>query len=193
MTALEKSVENRVRRAVQRQGGKLRKSKARDPRSLTYGRYWVTLQGMEQGGERGWTLEHVERHLGYGRDEWTIYDVGDLATRWNCTMQQVVRVVSDGGMTGLQRQNMVEADLPDYGTLLEDFTSNVGHLTAEYTSPDGSRLYFAEGSVFFFESEHPEIRDGRIDELAARLELAQAEDLEQARRAFEQRNGKLAQ
>ena len=42
MTTSEKVRENRTRRAVERQGYRLSRSRRRDPRAVDYGRYYVT-------------------------------------------------------------------------------------------------------------------------------------------------------
>lgn len=68
MTA-EKVQENRLRRAAERQGLRLRKSRRRDPRALDFGTYMlvdyatnsVTAAGHESG--YGLTLDDVEREL----------------------------------------------------------------------------------------------------------------------------------
>jgi len=67
----DKVRENRLRRMADRQGFRLQKSGARDPRALTFGGYQlVDLQGNEvHGGEgnvgRGFaaSLEEIERFL----------------------------------------------------------------------------------------------------------------------------------
>ena len=69
MTA-EKVKENRLRRAAERQGLRLMKSRRRDPRALDFGTYMlvdattdaVTASGREGG--YGLTLDDVERQLG---------------------------------------------------------------------------------------------------------------------------------
>jgi hypothetical protein len=53
VTDKEKVRENRLRRALDRQGYRLLKSRARDPRDLTYGGYQIV--GHEDGGTHaGW-------------------------------------------------------------------------------------------------------------------------------------------
>jgi hypothetical protein len=60
-----KTRENRLRRAAERQGLALRKSRTRDPRALTYGRYWLT----DGTGVATWstaagvTLDQIEQEL----------------------------------------------------------------------------------------------------------------------------------
>jgi hypothetical protein len=69
MNVSEKVRENRLRRALDRQGYRLLKSRARDPRSLTYGGYQITdlRQGVVVAGwgnaDRGYAfdLDDVER------------------------------------------------------------------------------------------------------------------------------------
>jgi hypothetical protein len=69
MSANEKTRENRLRRALDRQGYRLLKSRARDPQSLTYGGYQII--DLQHGGvvagsgnvDRGYALDldDVER------------------------------------------------------------------------------------------------------------------------------------
>ena len=56
-----KARENRARRAAARQGIHLRKSKTRDPRALTFGRWY--LVGSDHVDAAGYTLDQVERIL----------------------------------------------------------------------------------------------------------------------------------
>jgi hypothetical protein len=62
-----KVLENRLRRMLDRQGYRLLKSRARDPRAITYGGYMIVdheVGGAAAGGEgRGYTLDlnDVER------------------------------------------------------------------------------------------------------------------------------------
>ena len=64
-----KVTENRLRRAAQRQGLGLAKSRTRDPRALDYGRYQLydlatnSVAAGELGGTLGLGLEDVERAL----------------------------------------------------------------------------------------------------------------------------------
>jgi hypothetical protein len=60
-----KVVENRLRRAVERQGFQLRKSRRRDPSAYDYGLYWITDPDRNWivSGERGMTLAQVETWL----------------------------------------------------------------------------------------------------------------------------------
>lgn len=76
MTTAEKVRENRLRRMAERQGIVLVKSRARDPRSLRFGRYWM-LEGkgaaddeqvLVYGGDGGYTLDEVERVLTWDVD-----------------------------------------------------------------------------------------------------------------------------
>ena len=64
-----KVTRNRLRRAAQRQGLKLTKSRRRDPRALDYARYWLLdlkTESVVVGGERGVAMEAVARFLGEG-------------------------------------------------------------------------------------------------------------------------------
>ncbi len=64
-----KVLENRLRRAAERQGLRLEKSRARDPRALTYGTYWLVNNGtgaVEAGDTThgyGLGLDVVAEHL----------------------------------------------------------------------------------------------------------------------------------
>jgi hypothetical protein len=67
----QKVQENRVRRAAERQGLALRKSRRRDPRALDYGEYWLMslLAGVPERSHDAWTgpfrsLADVEMYLG---------------------------------------------------------------------------------------------------------------------------------
>ncbi|MFR0358624.1 hypothetical protein [Streptomyces sediminimaris] len=69
-----KVLENRLRRAAERQGLQLTKSRARDPRALTYGTYMLTdiatnaiVAGDTQNGY-GLDLDDVEKALTEDRD-----------------------------------------------------------------------------------------------------------------------------
>lgn len=56
--------DNRLRRAAERQGLTVRKTRRRDPRALDYGRYW--LQRGEEvvlGGTEGVSVDDVEAYL----------------------------------------------------------------------------------------------------------------------------------
>ena len=65
----DKVRENRARRAAQRQGLTLLKSRRRDPRALGYGRYQLndadgrTVAGKLDSND-ALTVEQVEQHLG---------------------------------------------------------------------------------------------------------------------------------
>jgi hypothetical protein len=67
--AADKIRENRARRAAERQGLTLVKSRRRDPRALGYGRFMLTdsrtgavvAQGSERG--HGLTLDQIEDYL----------------------------------------------------------------------------------------------------------------------------------
>lgn len=61
MTA-DKVRENRLRRAAERQGLRLVKSRRRDPRALDYGR-WEILNGDGRPVTDGLTLDDVEAYL----------------------------------------------------------------------------------------------------------------------------------
>ena len=53
MTPAEKTHENRLRRALDRQGYRLEKSRARDPRDLTFGGYQI-IDTATGGVTAGW-------------------------------------------------------------------------------------------------------------------------------------------
>ena len=58
--------ENRLRRAAERQGLVLRKSRRRDPRALSYGSYWLIISesgGIAAGDQWGMSLDEVEEWL----------------------------------------------------------------------------------------------------------------------------------
>jgi hypothetical protein len=63
LTNAEKTRENRLRRALDRRGYRLEKSRARDPYSLTYGGYQIVdihIGGLVAGwgnAERGYALD----------------------------------------------------------------------------------------------------------------------------------------
>ena len=62
-----KTAENRARRAAERQGLALRKSRRRDSRAVDFGRYWLIdgrTQALVFGDQFGATLEEVEERLG---------------------------------------------------------------------------------------------------------------------------------
>lgn len=64
MTPAEKVRENRLRRAAERQGLILRKSRRRDPLSLTFGRWWVRdANNVLRSPEGGLTLNELEEYL----------------------------------------------------------------------------------------------------------------------------------
>jgi hypothetical protein len=78
MTENEKVRENRLRRAAERQGLKLEKSRVRDPRALTYGGWRLVAEqgGIVYGdeakasrGSYGLSLDQVEEYLLGDRDE----------------------------------------------------------------------------------------------------------------------------
>ena len=64
MTA-EKVHENRLRRAAERQGLRLVKSRRRDPRALDYGGYWLIDRShlIVCGGDNGASLDEIEEVL----------------------------------------------------------------------------------------------------------------------------------
>lgn len=75
MTAKEyKVMENRLRRAADRQGLRLEKSRARDPRAITYGTYMIldasttALVAGDSTNGYGLTLDEVEEYLTGDRD-----------------------------------------------------------------------------------------------------------------------------
>lgn len=61
----DKIRENRLRRAAQRQGLALRKSRRRDPRATDYGLYWLSDPHTNAlvSNEKGMTLDEVEGYL----------------------------------------------------------------------------------------------------------------------------------
>lgn len=62
--ATERAREKRNRRAAERQGLKLTRSRRRDPRALDYGRYWLTdASGDLVTPEQGVTLDEIEAYL----------------------------------------------------------------------------------------------------------------------------------
>lgn len=73
LTQDEKIREARIRRAAERQGMVLHRSRRRDPRALTFGRYWLVVPdgkvlgspgGIRMVGDPpGLTLDEVEAHL----------------------------------------------------------------------------------------------------------------------------------
>ena len=69
MEETAKVKENRVRRAAQRQGMVLAKSRARDPRALGYGTYQLrgengqVIKGGSLKGGWGLTLDQIEQRL----------------------------------------------------------------------------------------------------------------------------------
>jgi hypothetical protein len=60
MEPSEKVRENRLRRAAQRQGCKLIKSRRRDPHATGYGLYWLQGHGYREDGV---TLDEAENCL----------------------------------------------------------------------------------------------------------------------------------
>jgi hypothetical protein len=70
MDQAEKVRENRLRRAAERQGLKLHKSRTRDPRAISFDRWWIgdaltgnVVAGMGELGRPHWTLDDVEEYL----------------------------------------------------------------------------------------------------------------------------------
>ena len=61
----EKVRENRARRAAERQGFRLIKSRRRDPRAVGYGLWWLQGHGH---CEDGMTLDQIEKCLTEGCD-----------------------------------------------------------------------------------------------------------------------------
>jgi hypothetical protein len=71
LTDADKVRENRLRRAAERQGLRLRKSRARDPRAIGHGTYMlvddrnnVVAYGLQSG--YGLSLDEIEDHLSGG-------------------------------------------------------------------------------------------------------------------------------
>ena len=74
MESSEKVKENRLRRMAERQGLVLRKSRARDPRALTYGVYYVAdvernILDQRIDQSKGLTIDEVEALLNGEYDE----------------------------------------------------------------------------------------------------------------------------
>lgn len=64
MDNAEKTRETRLRRAAQRQGLILTRSRRRDLRALDYGLYWLTdPRGVLMTAEAGTPLDQIERRL----------------------------------------------------------------------------------------------------------------------------------
>jgi hypothetical protein len=66
-----RSLEARCRRAADRQGMRLVRSRRRDPRAVDYGGYWLIDNvhgGANAGGEWGWNLAEIAEYL-WGEDE----------------------------------------------------------------------------------------------------------------------------
>jgi hypothetical protein len=63
-----KALENRLRRASDRQGLRLEKSRARDPRALTYGTYQLVQVTAPGGHWRSRNLTAGDTNTGYGLD-----------------------------------------------------------------------------------------------------------------------------
>ena len=63
MTNAEKVRENRLRRAADRQGLVLTKSKRRDPRALDFGLWWLHRGDQLVTAEAGVSLDEIEAHL----------------------------------------------------------------------------------------------------------------------------------
>jgi hypothetical protein len=72
----EKVRENRIRRAAERQGLRLVKSRRRDPRAIDYGRYWLVLaegvqtadlsddrRNLVAGPRTGYSIDEIEALL----------------------------------------------------------------------------------------------------------------------------------
>lgn len=168
--ASRKSTEDRIRRMARRCGSTLRKSRERDPQAVGYGRYWIVdrFGHTWPNDDGGFELEHCEVWL--EGPESIIYDLADLAVRWDCAPTKVTRIVSDNG-TAWKRRDDGEAE---WGSCIEDFIEKSGKLEAYWTSPDGFRLYFHESEVLDFEQANPEIADGRFDDLIVRLDAQAA-------------------
>ncbi|HZL05055.1 MAG TPA: hypothetical protein VFE45_06515 [Coriobacteriia bacterium] len=72
MTA-EQVRENRARRAAERRGLRLHKSRRRDPNAVGYGRFWLTDQRTNTvvAGDDRWNalgIDEIERHVGIVAD-----------------------------------------------------------------------------------------------------------------------------
>jgi hypothetical protein len=65
MEQAEKVRENRLRRAAERQGLLLKKSRRRDPRAYDYGVYWIVNARLNtlESPESGMSLDDVEAFL----------------------------------------------------------------------------------------------------------------------------------
>ncbi len=70
MDQAEKVRENRLRRAAERQGLALHKSRTRDPRALDYDRWWIVdvptnaiVAGVGPTGRPAMDVDDVERYL----------------------------------------------------------------------------------------------------------------------------------
>jgi hypothetical protein len=68
--SVDKTRETRLRRAADRQGLRLERSRRRDPRAVDYGRYWLldlatgdVVAGASRIGRPAWDLDQVEAYL----------------------------------------------------------------------------------------------------------------------------------
>ena len=59
----EKVRENRARRAAERQGLQLTRSRRRDVRAVDYGKYWLLRDGEPITPAEGVGIEDIEAHL----------------------------------------------------------------------------------------------------------------------------------
>lgn len=70
MSSVDKTRETRLRRAADRQGLRLERSRRRDPRAIDYDRYWLldlatgdVVAGASPIGRPAWDLDQVETWL----------------------------------------------------------------------------------------------------------------------------------
>ena len=70
MSSVNKTRETRLRRAADRQGLRLERSRRRDPRAIDYDRYWLldlatgdVVAGASPIGRPAWDLDQVETWL----------------------------------------------------------------------------------------------------------------------------------
>ena len=70
MSSVNKTRETRLRRAADRQGLRLERSRRRDPRAIDYDRYWLldlatgdVMAGASPIGRPAWDLDQVETWL----------------------------------------------------------------------------------------------------------------------------------
>lgn len=70
MSSVNKTRETRLRRAADRQGLRLERSRRRDPRAIDYDRYWLldlatgdVVAGASPIGRPAWDLDQIETWL----------------------------------------------------------------------------------------------------------------------------------